>query len=626
MTVQGSALEDMKEIIDEFMIEAEEIIAKLDADMVKLEKQSSDLNLLNEIFRGAHTIKGTSGFLGFDRLSEFTHKMEDVLNKLRKGEIIINADIMDVLLESIDTLKGLLEETKSKGDALIDLSPIKAKLVAVDNGTFSEVAALVEKKKGAKASATKKTTNGKKNAPVIAAIDPVAEQVKSTLPEAPAEMPASTVDLSDDINVESIAARPDPAQMKQSQDQRRPVDSTIRVDVERLDSLMNIMGELVLGRNALVQLAGRINGNFEGEPLIDELNHVTSQMNFVTSELQMAVMKMRMLPVGKVFNKFPRVVRDLSRSLEKDIELIISGEETELDKSVIEEIGDPLVHLIRNAVDHGIEQPAEREAAGKPRCGRVELIASQEGSNIVIKVVDDGAGLDAQKLRSKAVERGLSTQEEVSRMSDREVFNFIFNPGFSLAKRVTDVSGRGVGMDVVRTNIEKLKGIVNIESELGKGTSFIIKLPLTLAIVQGLLVENGADLYILPLSSVLETVKVSMNDIYSINNREVIRLRDTVLPIIDLNRMFFPINQHEKLRNLEHSYVVVLSQGERRLGIVVDRLIGQEEVVIKSLGEFLGTTPGIAGATILGDGRVRLIVDPVGIFSMTNLDRDTNVR
>ncbi len=617
MTDQGIALDDMKEIIDEFMIEAEEIIAKLDADMVKLEKRSDDLNLLNEIFRGAHTIKGTSGFLGFDRLSEFTHKMEDVLNKLRKGEIIINADIMDVLLESIDTLKGLLEETKSKGDALIDLAPIKSKLVAVDNGTFSNAVAPVEKKKNGKAPAAKKT-NGKKTATAIVAEQPVVESINTAVQEVEMETPASSVDLSDDPSVESLAVRPDPNQLKQMQDQRRPVDSTIRVDVERLDSLMNIMGELVLGRNALVQLAGRINGNFEGEPLIDELNHVTSQMNFVTSELQMAVMKMRMLPVGKVFNKFPRVVRDLSRSLEKDIELFISGEETELDKSVIEEIGDPLVHLIRNAVDHGIEPPAEREAAGKPRCGRVDLIASQEGSNIVIKVVDDGAGLDAQKLRAKAVERGLSTQEEVSRMSDREVFNFIFNPGFSLAKRVTDVSGRGVGMDVVRTNIEKLKGIVNIESELGKGTSFIIKLPLTLAIVQGLLVETGADLYILPLSSVLETVKVSMSDIYSINNREVIRLRDTVLPIIDLSRMFFPINQHEKLKDLEQSYVVVLSQGERRLGIVVDRLIGQEEVVIKSLGEFLGTTPGIAGATILGDGRVRLIVDPVGIFSMTN--------
>lgn len=617
MTDQGIALDDMKEIIDEFMIEAEEIIAKLDADMVKLEKQSDDLNLLNEIFRGAHTIKGTSGFLGFDRLSEFTHKMEDVLNKLRKGEITINADIMDVLLESIDTLKGLLEETKSKGEAVIDLTPIKSKLIAVDNGTFSAAPAPVEKKKNGKAPSAKKT-NGKKSTASVNAAEQLAEAPKPSVQEVVTEQPASVDEPSEDNSVESLAARPDPAQLKQIQDQRRPVDSTIRVDVERLDSLMNIMGELVLGRNALVQLAGRINGNFEGEPLIDELNHVTSQMNFVTSELQMAVMKMRMLPVGKVFNKFPRVVRDLSRSLEKDIELFIAGEDTELDKSVIEEIGDPLVHLIRNAVDHGIEPPAEREAAGKPRCGRVDLIASQEGSNIVIKVVDDGAGLDAQKLRSKAVERGLGTQEEVSRMSDREVYNFIFHPGFSLAKRVTDVSGRGVGMDVVRTNIEKLKGIVNIESELGKGTSFIIKLPLTLAIVQGLLVETGTDLYILPLSSVLETVKVSMSDIYSINSREVIRLRDTVLPIIDLSRMFFPINQHEKLRDLEQSYVVVLSQGERRLGIVVDRLIGQEEVVIKSLGEFLGTTPGIAGATILGDGRVRLIVDPVGIFSMTN--------
>ncbi len=618
MTDQGIALDDMKEIIDEFMIEAEEIIAKLDADMVKLEKQSNDLNLLNEIFRGAHTIKGTSGFLGFDRLSEFTHKMEDVLNKLRKGEITINADIMDVLLESIDTLKRLLEETKNKGEARLDLSNIKSKLIAVDQGTYSAKAAPVEKKKNGKTAVAKKTPTGKKTASAVTESIMISEEPAEVVSESTTINPLRTGAPVEDLVTDASGSRPDPAQLRQQSDQRRPLDSTIRVDVERLDSLMNIMGELVLGRNALVQLAGRINGRYEGESLIDELNHVTSQMNFVTSELQMAVMKMRMLPVGKVFNKFPRVVRDLSRSLEKEIELNISGEETELDKSVIEEIGDPLVHLIRNAVDHGIELPDEREASGKARCGRVDLIASQEGSNIVIKVVDDGAGLDAQKLRAKAVERGLSTQEEVTRMSDREIFNFIFHPGFSLAKKVTDVSGRGVGMDVVRTNIEKLKGIIDIESEKGKGTAFIIKLPLTLAIVQGLLVETGSDLYILPLSSVLETVKVARDDIYSINNREVIRLRDTVLPIIDLSRMFFPINQHEKLRDLEQSYVVVLSMADRRLGIVVDRLIGQEEVVIKSLGEFLGTTPGIAGATILGDGRVRLIVDPVGIFSMTN--------
>lgn len=614
----GIALDDMKEIVDEFMIEAEEIIAKLDADMVKLEKQSNDLNLLNEIFRGAHTIKGTSGFLGFDRLSEFTHKMEDVLNKLRKGEIIINADIMDVLLQSIDTLKGLLEETRKSGAEQIDLSGIKAKLIAVDQGTYSVSDDLSRKKKNLKALPETKATARKKSEPEPAASIADPELSSAVGSDAVPGIESEPEEPTDLVGTEPQSARPDAAPSRQQPDQRRPVDSTIRVDVERLDSLMNIMGELVLGRNALVQLAGRINGRFEGETLIDELNHVTSQMNFVTSELQMAVMKMRMLPVGKVFNKFPRVVRDLSRSLEKEIELNIAGEETELDKSVIEEIGDPLVHLIRNAVDHGIELPVEREAAGKPRCGRVDLIACQEGSNIVIKVVDDGAGLDAQKLRAKAVERGLSTSEEVARLSDREVFNFIFHPGFSLAKRVTDVSGRGVGMDVVRTNIEKLKGLIEIESEMGKGTAFIIKLPLTLAIVQGLLVETGADLYILPLSSVLETVKISRSDIYSINNREVIRLRDSVLPIIDLSRMFFPINQHEKLRELEQGYVVVLAMAQKRLGIVVDRLIGQEEVVIKSLGEFLGTTPGIAGATILGDGRVRLIVDPVGIFSMTN--------
>jgi len=326
---------------------------------------------------------------------------------------------------------------------------------------------------------------------------------------------------------------------RQMAEMHRGADQTIRVDVGRLDSLMNIMGELVLGRNAMLQLTGRITARYEGQELMDELNQVATQLNFVTTELQMSVMKMRMLPVGKVFNKFPRVVRDLSRNQGKEIELIISGEETELDKSVIEEIGDPLVHLIRNSgrPRHRITRRARKGGQAAHRQNRFDC--RHEGSNIVIKVADDGAGLNVARIRQKAVEKKLGTAEEIDRMPDKEVFNFIFHPGFSTAQIVTDISGRGVGMDVVKTNIEKLKGIIDIESERGKGTAIIIKLPLTLAIVQGLLVEACHELFILPLASVLETVKIARTDISSINRREVIRLRDTVLPIIDLHSIFF---------------------------------------------------------------------------------------
>ena len=625
MTETGIELDNMKEIVDEFMIEADEIISKLDEDMVKLERNSNDLNLLNEIFRGAHTIKGTSGFLGLDKVTDLTHKMEDVLNKLRKGELKVSQAIMDVLLESIDTLRFLLQDLRTGSDSGVDLAAVKARLAAVSNPAAGK--ATDERKAEVK-------KNGKTKQNQVAEVAPPAPIAQTSTPDVTpkvaevAPLPAPPINSS--AALEEEMSEPDQelggetskidavtSISRQMAEMRRGADQTIRVDVGRLDSLMNIMGELVLGRNAMIQLTGRIAARYEGQELIDELNQVATQLNFVTTELQMSVMKMRMLPVGKVFNKFPRVVRDLARNQNKEIELNISGEETELDKSVIEEIGDPLVHLIRNSADHGIESPEERVKAGKPRAGRIDLIASQEGSNIVIKVSDDGAGLDVARIREKAVEKKLGTAEEIGRMPDKEVFNFIFHPGFSTAKIVTDVSGRGVGMDVVKTNIEKLKGIIDIESERGKGTAIIIKLPLTLAIVQGLLVEACHELFILPLASVLETVKIARTDISSINRREVIRLRDTVLPIIDLHSIFFRGASQIDLAAMTSSYVVVLGLAEKRVGLVVDRLIGQEEVVIKSLGEFLGQTQGVAGATILGDGRVRLIVDPVGIFAMT---------
>jgi len=586
-------LDEMKEIIGDFLIEADELITSLDTNLVKLEAASDDLDLLNEIFRAAHTIKGTSSFLGFDQVSGLTHKMEDILNKLRKAEMGVTPEIMDLLLESLDTLKVLLENVRSGNtEEEVNLEPIIARLVAVAEGQ-------------AEATPVSETVAETVEVTEVTDID-VAASVEAPAVEGAGE--------SVDVSQAPKQAASQSAGGAKAKPEKRVIEQTIRVDVDRLDSLMNLMGELVLGRNSLVQTVNRLGKDEEHQVELDGINRATASINYITTELQLAVMKMRMQPIGKVFGKFPRLVRDLTRESHKQIDLIISGEETELDKSVLEEIGDPLVHISRNACDHGVESPKERKAKGKPEKGTVRLMAGQEGSNIVIKVKDDGKGLDVQAIRDKAVDRGLVGRNEVDRMPDKEVFHYIFEPGFSTAKVVSDVSGRGVGMDVVRTNIEKLNGMIELESEVNAGTSISIKLPLTLAIIQGLLVDSDKEVFILPLASVLETVKTQQSEIYYVNQRPVLRLRDDIIPVVNLN---------EILRGgmggfimTEKPYIVIVGLADKKLGINVDRFLGQEEVVIKSLGQYLGSTEGVAGATILGDGRIRLIVDLIGLFNL----------
>jgi two-component system chemotaxis sensor kinase CheA len=373
---------------------------------------------------------------------------------------------------------------------------------------------------------------------------------------------------------------------------------------------MNLVGELVLARNRLSQMAFQVNTQYEDVPISKELTDTSSQIDYITTELQMAVMKTRMVPVAKVFNKLPRLVRDLCRDMEKEIDLQIFGEETELDKTIIEELNDPLVHILRNAADHGIETPDARRKAGKPSRGVVIVKAEHEGNHIVISIQDDGKGMDPDKLKGKGVEKGLITEAQAREMSDRDAFNLIFAPGFSTAQKVTNVSGRGVGMDVVRTNITKLKGIIDIESKIGAGSKFIIKLPLTLAIIQGLLVEGGKEIFCVPLGSVLEVVRAQAKDIQTIQRREVLRLRDTVLPLARISSV---MQAHTNGKSTEWLYIVVVGLADQRLGIVVDSLLGQKEVVIKTLGAYLGSVPGVAGSTILGDGRVIMIID-VGQF------------
>ena len=645
-------MDDMKEIMEDFLIEAFELIEQIDHDLVELEANPEDLELLNRIFRVAHTVKGSSSFLNFDVLTELTHHMEDVLNKARKGELKITPDIMDVVLESVDMMKGLLESIRDNGSdaaAGIDIKNICVRLTQISEGEAPSAAA---------------------EAPAA----PVPEPVKEPEPVAPAEEAAPEVSdaelskLSDsevEAEIERLlkvrkaedqarraskgiapkspeeiapatsaapAPAPKPAPSRERDaDKKVPAASsssavaqeqTIRVEVKRLDHLMNLIGELVLGKNRLLKIYDDVEERYEGEKFLEELNQVVSSLSLVTTDIQLAVMKTRMLPIAKVFNKFPRMIRDLSRDLGKQIDLEISGEETELDKSIVEEIGDPLVHIIRNSCDHGIEDPETRKAMGKPEKGLVQLKAYNEGNHIVVEIVDDGKGLDADMLKAKSIEKGIITEREADAMSEKEAFGLIFKPGFSTAAKVTNVSGRGVGMDVVKTNIEKLNGIIDIESEVGKGTVMKLKIPLTLAIIQSLLVGTQEEFYAIPLASVLETVRVPIDDIYTIDGKNVLRLRDEVLSLVRLSDVF---GVNKVFDGGDQTYVVIIGVAEAKLGIIVDTLVGQEEIVIKSMGDYLQNIPGIAGATIRGDGRVTLIIDVGAMMEMAK-DIKVNIR
>jgi two-component system chemotaxis sensor kinase CheA len=369
---------------------------------------------------------------------------------------------------------------------------------------------------------------------------------------------------------------------------------------------MDLSGELVLGRNRLSQISDRLKELFDNEHLVAELLETTSQLDKITTDIQATAMKMRMVPIGKLYQKSPRIVRDLSKEFGKEIELILKGEDTEIDRGIIEELNDPLVHMIRNSCDHGIESPEKRVAKGKPAKGTITLDAEQEGNNIVLRISDDGNGIDAEKVKAKALEKGVISAEQAAQMSKRELYQLIFAPGFSTAAVVSAVSGRGVGMDVVKTNIQKLKGVIEIESEINKGTTFVIKLPLTLAIIQGLIVQVENETYALPLSNVVEVVALTDENCSTINQKRVIRIRQQVLPLLTLKS---ELNIPAKPTPSTAQYVVVIGLAHQRLGIVVDSLLGQEEIVIKSLGQYLGNIPAIAGSTILGDGRVIMILD-----------------
>jgi two-component system, chemotaxis family, sensor kinase CheA len=593
-------------LVRDFLVESGELLEHMDRDMVSLESAPQDAELLNRIFRALHTIKGTSSFLGFDPVVRVSHSAEDVLNVIRRGEKLLDRRAIDALLRARDQLGIMLRDIGEGGLKQYALDALLAELEAAQ--------------KSAPASSTEPAKEVAKDAAGSDA--PEKDVPRILLAEAAAETRKPDESKSREAIVEKNSATPQHSETvpKQKETDSTSSSQTMRVEAHKLDELINLIGELVLERNRLVQLSRDCSsGKLAAVDLSSHLGQSSARLSFITDELQAAGLKTRMLPIETVFRRFPRLVRDVARSLHKDVQLVIRGEDTELDKTMVELIGDPLVHLVRNSLDHGIEMPDVREQSGKPRQGTIRLEARQEGDQIVIGISDDGAGMKPERIASKAIEKGLVSIERVRLLSPREILDFIFLPGFSTAEKTSDLSGRGVGMDVVRSNLKKLNGSVEIDSHAGKGTTVLLRLPLTLAILPVLLVRVAEEIYALPLRSVVETAQVNLQHVHRVEDSEVLCLRDETLPLIRLGELFqsdalFAADTSNAARECARK-VVILGVAEKRVALLVDHLIGQESTVIKPLGNFLHGCSSLAGATISGDGRVRLVLDPAGLLA-----------
>ena len=673
-----------------FLQEAESLLELLDEDIIRLEQESDDEELLAGIFRAAHTLKGSSGMLGFEQMAGLTHEMEDLLDRVRKGTLAVTPDLVDALLLSLDGLKVLKENLANGEEATLDVGPIVEALKAAGEAGTAQAPA-DEAAAGVDVAAAAPEVQERLRAVseeglvalrVTAQLDPESEwaSVRSfqilnelraqgeVLASSPSEeeieqeraghaieilfvtqsdpevirAAAATVTDVQSVTIDTWEMRdPAPADAPEGEDERRLIDlgaeargkpqktqlemaatkienlQTVRIDVERLDKLMNLVGELVIDRTRVVQISRLLAAEYKEHDQVRALAETSDHVGRVVDELHESMMQVRMLPVGVLFSKFPRLVRDLARSLEKQVSFVIEGEGTEIDRSVIEKIKDPLVHLMRNAVDHGVELPDVRRAAGKAEQATVRLSAQHEQGQIVIRLQDDGKGIDPEVIRDAAVRKGQISQEAAARLSDTEVIDLIFKPGLSTAKETTEVSGRGVGMDVVRRDIESLNGRVQVTSEVGVGTTFALTLPLTLATFGGLLVRSGAYRYAIPLSYVEETVRPEPGTVSTVMSRPMLTRRGTVMPLIEMNRAIGAVradlpgmsNDGETINREFYAVIVKGGENERPIAIGVDELIDQQEIVVKSLSGLLGRTTGIAGASILGDGQVVLIVD-----------------
>ena len=685
---------DTSQYMDLFLEEAEEQLQSLDEGIVMLEQDRNNQELLNRIFRAAHTLKGSSASMGFSKIATLTHNMETVLDRFRNGELEVSQEVVDVLLECLDTLNALKTELVEEKDS-IDVSPLIEKLLNLHNSVeaepeqaqvIAETAAVSEvepEKEGMDDVFLNDTEEkvlraaiqeGYKGYHIVVELDPecvmksvrayivfnnlkdlgdVLKTIPSTeeIEEEKFELQFEIVLLSRDnqekirsliksvnevkeVQIRCLSLKDGAAEngaeqvtfaaageetkepVKAETTEKKSVSQTVRVDVGRLDNLMNLVGELVIERTRLEAIGGSIRAVVGSDALTESMEEISLHIARLSSELQEEIMQARMFPIEQVFNRFPRMVRDLARKFNKDVNFIIDGRETELDRTVIEEIGDPLIHLLRNSVDHGIEPAEERLRMGKPAQGTVRLNAFHQENQIVITVEDDGRGLDSQKLKERCVQKGLISRQAVDKMSEQEALNLIFLPGSSTAEKISDISGRGVGMDIVRTHIEKINGLVEIDTQLGKGTRFTIKLPLTLAINRSLLIKQRGRIFALALSNVIEIIDLDTKEIQSMQRHKVALVRNSFLPLFELERLL-----GEKAEKREGTMpVVVVGLVDKRIGIIVDELVGEQEIVIKSLGGYIGDIHGLAGATIMGDGSVALILDVRGLVNEAGVD------
>lgn len=626
--------DEMEEIISEFITEAEESLDKIEPLFVELEQKGHDKDLLNDIFRSMHTIKGAAGFLGFQSIVDVSHSSENIMKKLRDCEITLSTEIMNAILKAIDMLRILLEHLKAKDGVEEDVGQLVKELDKVLNASISGVAASNTANVNKSGGKTIKQDPDVPESPK-AEYTKCGDEVEEQCPEETVNdgITAETEQLQSVNSDESVVARTANQEVEQSSrepsgDEQASSESkqrvndhgqklkersaqNLRVDVERIDKVMDLAGEVVLVRNRLLNISNYFDQKYESDPQIETLMETVSFLDRVTSDMQLAVMKIRMQPIKKVLSKFPRLVRDMSSNVNKEVELQIFGEGTEVDKTVIENIGDPLTHLLRNSIDHGIESSEERISKGKQPKGKIVINIYQKGNQIVIEITDDGQGMDLNKMKKKAIEKGLITREEASKMTDEAATDIIFMPGFSTKEVATELSGRGVGMDVVKTNISQLNGFVEIITEKDTGTTFRICIPLTLAIIQALMVEVSGAKYAIPLSPIEETLKVSKDEIDNVSGQNVIVIRDKVCPLFELNNILnIGSNGHNQTG---YKYLIVISLGDKKFCIAVDKLLGQEEVVIKNLKGVDTTSAHVLGATITGDGKVVFILDVTSI-------------
>ena len=654
---------DVSQYLDIFIDETSGHIQSLSDNIMELEKEPDNKDVVNEIFRAAHSLKGMAGTMGFKRMQHLTHDMENVFQEVRNDNVKVNSNLIDILFkcldaieEYLDTVKATSNEGTEENEALIKLlndylaqaeggeapAPEAAPEAEAPEESTGDSAAdgplyksmkldpeLVEKLKGEKqlygftihinkecllkAARAFLVFKAVEDFGVIMAFDPSSSDIEdekfefdfsfilSTAPAPEAAAPAASAPPAPAATAKPAAPAAKVGAGGKNQPANKPVTSrTIRVDIEKLDALMNQVSELIIAKNSLASQSSA-SGEIDGQTLHENIEYLER----ITTNLHESVMKVRMVPIESVVAKFPRMIRDLDRKLNKPMELVMTGEDTELDRTVVDQLGDPLQHLLRNSADHGIESPEDRRAAGKPEKGTIFLNAFQEGNNVIIEVGDDGAGINTDKVRDKAIERGIVSPEEAESLSQKEIIDFLFMPSFSMAKQITDISGRGVGLDVVKSNIEALGGDVTVKSTMGEGSTFTVRLPLTLAIIQALMVEIRDEKYAIALASIMNIENIPKSDIKYVESKEVIHLRGQVIPLIHLDKI---LDFEPKEDDDETMTVVICKKGDTLGGIIVDNLIGQLEIVIKSLGK-LDNNKLISGATILGDGEIAMILD-----------------